>query len=122
MGLTRPRSLQVTQRDAALLPSLHRLTAEPPFWGSRSRWADLRVVEKRPVNTKRSLRLMQEPPLVATPHVKRKAKRTPARGKPRPTEPKEWRGSAMTQVMGEGLGRVDMVLVLDWSTTQAVGS
>jgi putative transposase len=119
--LTRHRSLQVTQRDAALLPRIQQLKAEHPFWGYRRIWAYLRFVEKLPVNKKRILRLMQEHHLVVTPHVKLKAKRTPTRSKPRPTKPNEWWGIDMTKVMVEGFGWVYIVLVLDWYTKKVVG-
>jgi hypothetical protein len=59
-GLTRQRSLRVSQRDECLLPRMQALKAEPPFWGYRRVWASLRVVEPPPVNTKRVRRLMPE--------------------------------------------------------------
>ena len=121
MGPTRHRSLQVTQRDAALLPRIHQLKAEHPFWGSRRIWAYLRFVEKLPVNKKRILRPMQEHHLVVTPHGRLKAKRTPTRSTPRPTKPHAWWGVDMTKVTVEGFGGVSIVLVLDWYTKKVVG-
>jgi putative transposase len=78
-------------------------------------------VEQLPVNKKRVLRLMREHHLLVTPNLKLKAKRTPTRSKPRPTQPNEWWGIDMTKVMVEGFGWVYIVLVLDWYTKKVVG-
>jgi hypothetical protein len=60
VGLIRHRSLQVTQRDTALLPRIQQLKAEHPFWGYRRIWAYLHFVEQQLVSKKRVLRLMRE--------------------------------------------------------------
>jgi putative transposase len=111
--MTRRRALRVVQEDAALLPPIQQLKAEPPFWGYRRLWAYLRFVEQQPVNKKRSLRLMREHHLLVSPHVKLKAKRTPRRNKPKATKPNEWWGIDMTKVVVEGFGWVYSVVVLD---------
>ena len=121
MGLTRHRSLQVTQRDADLLPRIQQLKAEPPFWGDRRRWAYLHVVAQLPVHKKRMLRLMREPPRLVTPNLQRQAKRPPTRSTPSPTTPHDWGGLARTKVRVEGFGGVYLVLVLDWDTKKIVG-
>jgi hypothetical protein len=81
-GLTRPRSRQVTQRAAGLLPRRQQRKAEPPCWSSRSLWADLPFVEPPRVNQTRVLRLMRAPDLLVTPHLQRHAQRTPTRSQP----------------------------------------
>ena len=105
-GVKRRSSLLVARRNAGVLPSIHALQAEPPCWGYRRVWADLRFVEKLPVNQKQILRLMQEHHRGVTPHVQLTAKRTPTRSKPRPTTPHEWWGIDMTTVVVEGSGWV----------------
>jgi putative transposase len=119
--MTRRRALRVVQGDAALLPRIQQLKAEPPCWGSRRIWAYLRCVAQRPVNQKRMLRLMREHHLRVSPHVKRKAKRTPMGHKPQPTKPNEWWGGDMTTVLVEGCGWVYIGIVLAWSTKVIVG-
>jgi putative transposase len=121
LGLTRRRSLPVTQRDACLLPRIQQLNAEPPCWGHRRIWASLRFVEQMPVTRKRSLRLMREPHLLVQPTLRLKAKRTPTGSKPRPTVPHEWWGLEMTKVMVTGFGWISMVVVLDGYTKKIVG-
>src|ERR671922_2347826 len=121
VGLTRRRSLRVTQRDERLLPRIQQLKAEHPFWGYRRIWAYLRFVEQEPVNKKRIRRLMREHHLLVPPNLRLKAKRTPTRSKPKPTKPNEWWGIDMTKVLVEGFGWVSMVLVLDWYTKKVVG-
>jgi transposase InsO family protein len=111
----------VSQRDECLLPPIQALKAEHPFWGYRRIWAYLRFVEQQPVNKKRGLRLMREHQLLVRPTRQLKAKRTPARSKPRPTKPHEWWGIDMTKVMVEGFGWVYIVIVLDWYTKKIVG-
>ena len=86
MGLPRHRSLQVTQRDAALCPRIPQRQAEHPFWGDRRIWAYLPFVEQPLVKKTRGLRLMREPDLLVTPNLKRNATRTPTRSQPRPTK------------------------------------
>ena len=120
-SLTRRRSLQVTPRDEGLLPCIQALKAEHPFWAYRRIWAHLHFVEKLPINKKHVLRMMREHNLLVKPNLKLKAKRTPSRGKPRPTKPHEWSGIDMTKVLLEGFGWVYIVLVLDWYTKKIVG-
>jgi putative transposase len=120
-GLTRRRSLRVSQRDAGRLPRLHQLKAAHPFWGDRRIWAYRRFIEPCSVNKKRSLRLMQAHQLVVRPKPRLKATRTASGSKPRPTTPHEWWGIEMTKVLVEGFGWVDIVLVLDWYTKKMVG-
>jgi putative transposase len=119
--MTRRRSLQVTQRDACLLPRIQQLKAEHPFWGYRRMWAYLRFIEHLSVNKKRIWRLMREHHLVVRPNPKLKAKRSTSGSKPRPTRPHEWWGIDMTQVLVEGFGWVYIVVVLDWYTKKIVG-
>ena len=111
----------MAQRDEALLPRMHALKAEHPFWGDRRIWASWRFVEQVPVHKKRILRLLREHHLWVMPHAKLKAKRTPTRSKPRPTKPHAWGGIDMTKVMVEGFGWRSIVVVLDWDTKTMVG-
>jgi putative transposase len=111
----------VAERDDHLLPRIQALKAEHPFWGDRQIWAYLRFVEQLPVNKKCILRLMREHHLLVRPNRQLQAKRTPTRNKPKPTKPNEWWGLDMTTVMVEGVGWVDVVLVLDWYTKKIVG-
>jgi putative transposase len=113
-GLTRRRSLRVSQRDEGLLPRIQHLKAEHPFWGYRRIWAYLRSVEPCSVTKKRIWRLMQEHQLVVRPNTQLKAKPTASGSKPRPPKPHEWWGLDMTKVLGEGFGWGSVVLVLDW--------
>jgi putative transposase len=120
-GLTRRRSLRVTQRDACLLPQIQPLKAEHPFWGDRRIWASLRFVEQVPVHKKRIWRLMREHHLLVPPNLWLKAKRTPTGSTPRPTKPHEWWGIDITKVMVTGFGWISSVVVLDWYTKKIVG-
>jgi putative transposase len=117
-GMRRPRSLQVTQRDAILRPRLQALEAEQPCWGDRRIWAHVHCVAQVAGHKKRSLRLMRAPQLLVQPHPGRQARRPPMARKPRPSKPDAWWGIEMTQVLGEGFGWVDIVLVLAWSSQQ----
>jgi putative transposase len=119
--MTRRRSLQVVQRNTQRLPRIQELKAEHPFWGARRIWAYRRFVEQQAVNKQRSLRLMREHHLLVKPNVKRNAKRTPTRSKPRPTKPHEWWGIDMTKGLVEGFGGISRVLVLDGYTKTMVG-
>jgi hypothetical protein len=112
--MRRQQSRRGIQRDARLLPRLHALKAAPPCWGYRRIWASRRCVEPLPVHKKRIGRLRREPHLLVPPHVRLKAKRTPPRSKPQPTQPNEWWGSARTQVLVEGVGWVSLVMVREW--------
>jgi putative transposase len=109
------------QRDDGLLSSIQALKAEHPFWGYRRIWAYLRFVEQWPINKKRIWRLMREHHLVVPPNLRLKAKRTPMRSKPKATKPHEWWGIDMTNVLVEGFGWIDIVIVLDWYTKTIVG-
>jgi putative transposase len=73
------------------------------------------------VNKKRMLRLMREHHLVVPANLKLKAKRTPKKGKPRPTKPHEWWGIDMTKMLVEGFGWISMVVVLDGYSKKIVG-
>jgi putative transposase len=112
--MRRHQSRRVVQRDESLLPRIQALKAAHPFRGYRRIWAYLRFVEQRPVNKKRSWRLMREHHLLVPPHLRLKAKRTPMRSKPKPTPPNEWWGIDRTKVLVEGVGWVSLVIVLDW--------
>jgi putative transposase len=116
VGRTRRRSLRVSPRDAGLLPRLEALKADQPVWGSRHVWAYWRFVEPLPVHKTRVLRVRREPHLLAPPHLRLQAKRTPTGSKPRPTKPNEWWGIDMTTVLVEGFSWVSVVAVLDWYT------
>ena len=111
--MTRQRSLRAVQRGEGLRPRIQTLKAEHPFWGYRSIWAYLRFVEQLPVNKKRIRRLMREHHLLVAPSLRLKAKRTPTRSKPRPSQPHEWWGLEMTKVLVEGFGWVSSVVILD---------
>ena len=119
--MKRRRSLQVMQRDEALLPQIQRLKAAHPFWGYRRIWAYLHFIEHLAVNKKRILRLMREHHLLVRPNVKLKAKRTPNQSTPRPTRRNEWWGTDMTPVLVTGFGWVYIVVVLDWYTKKIGG-
>jgi putative transposase len=120
--MTRRRSLQVGARETPRLPRIQELKAAHPFGGDRRLWADLRFGEPQVVHKTRRRRLRREPGLWVTPNWKLKAKRTPARSTPRPPKPKEWGGSDMTKVLGEGFGWISIVLVLEWYTKTSGGS
>ena len=102
----------MAQRHEHLLPRLQALRAEHPFWGYHRIWAYPRFVEQQPINKKCILRLMREHHLLVRPNRQLKAKWTPTRNNPKPTEPNEWWGIDMTKVMVEGWGWVYVVLVL----------
>jgi hypothetical protein len=78
-------------------------------------------VDGRPINKKRVLRLMRTSGLLVKPTERLKATRTPSRSKPRPTAPHHWWGLDITKVVVEPVGRVDLVLLLDWYTKKIVG-
>jgi putative transposase len=119
--MSRQSSALVAQRNEGLLQRIRELKAEHPFWGYRRMWAYLHFVERQPVNKKRILRLMREHQLLVTPNQRLRAKRTPMGKRPRPTKPNEWWGIEMTKVLVEGLGWIDIVVVLDWYTKTIVG-
>jgi putative transposase len=112
--MSRQQSPLVAQRHQALRQHLHGLKAAHPFWGYRRIWAYLHVVEQRPVNKNRILRLMREHHLLVTPNVKLQAPRTPTGSKPKPIKPNAWWGIDMTKVLVEGVGWVYSVVGLDW--------
>ena len=119
--MRRRPSLQVTQRNAAILTRTQALKAEHPFWGYRRIWATLRYVDGLPVNKKRILRVMREAGLLVQPHRRLRATRTPTRSKPRAATPNQWWGIDMTKVLVESFGWVYVVVVLDWYTKKFVG-
>jgi putative transposase len=119
--MSRQRSHRVVQRGEVLLPRIHALKAEHPFWGYRRIWAYLRVVEQLPIKKKRMLRLMREHQLLVQPNPRLQARRTPMARKPKPTRPNEWWGLDMTKVLVSGFGWVSIVVVLDWYTKKIVG-
>jgi putative transposase len=119
--MSRQPSPQVAQRNAALVQRIRELKAEHPFWGYRRIWAYLHFVEQQPVNKKRILRLMREHQLLVNSNQRLRAKCTPTGKKPRPTTPNEWWGIDMTKVLVEGVGWIDIVVVLDWYTKLIVG-
>ena len=120
-GMSRQRSLLIAPRQDALLQRVQALTAEHPCWGYRRLWASLRFVEPGPVHKKRVWRLMREHHLVVPTTLQLKAKRTPTGSHPRATKPNAWGGSAMTTLLVEGLGGVEIVVVLEWATQTRVG-
>jgi putative transposase len=119
--MSRQPSLRVLQRNEGLLQRIRALKAEHPFWGYRRIWAYWHFVEQLPVNKKRMLRLMRAHHLLVTPNLRLRAKRTPMRSKPKPTKPNEWWGIDMTKVRVEGVGWIDIVVVLDGYTKMIVG-
>ena len=72
--MSRQQSPSVAQRNAGLFRPGQALKAEHPFWDDRCIWAYLRVVEQRPVNKKRILRVLQEHHLVVQPNLRPKPK------------------------------------------------
>jgi putative transposase len=119
--MNRHPALRVTQRTEGLLQRMRALKAEHPCWGYRRLWAYLHCVEQLPVNKQRVLRLRRAHHLLGTPNLRLRAKRTPLRSKPNPTQPNEWWGSDMTKVLVEGVGWIYIVVVLDWYTQMLVG-
>jgi putative transposase len=120
-GVRRPRALRVVPRGEGLLPQIQALKAEPPVWGDRRLWADLRFMEQLPIPKKRVLRPMREPPLPVPAHLRLNARRTPTASQPKPTRPDEWWGMDMAKVWVSGFGWVAVVVVLDGDTTKVVG-
>ena len=112
--MSRRPSCVVAPRHDALVQRSGARKAEPPCWGARRLWASLRFVEQLPVNNKRIWRLRRAPHLLVPPNLRRKAPQTPTRRKPKPPRPHEWWGIALTTVLVEGVGWVDLVIVLDW--------
>ena len=102
--MSRPPSLRVVPHNQGRLARIQALKAEHPFWGYRRIWAYLRVVDQRPVNTKRMLRRMRAQHLLVPLQQRLKAQRTPTRSKPKPTRPHEWWGIAMTKVLVQDVG------------------
>jgi transposase InsO family protein len=100
---------------------LRELKAEHPCWGYRRLWAYRHFVEQQAINKKRILRWLREHQLLVTPNRRLRAKRTPTGTKPQPTKPNEWWGIAMTKVLVEGMGWIDLVVVLDWHTKMLIG-
>ena len=120
--MNRHPSLRVPQRNEGLLQRLRALTAEPPVWGYRRSWAYLRLVDQLPGNKKRLVRVRRAPHLLGTPTLRLRAQRTPRRSPPKPPQPNEGWGIAMTQVLVEGGGWSYILVVLDWYPKRSVGS
>lgn len=118
--MTRQSSASVAVRNAAIVERVRELKAEHPFWGYRRVWATLRFTDQLAVNPKRILRLMRLHQLLVTSETHHKASRTPARSKPRPTQPNQWWGIDMTKVITDA-GWAYVVVVLDWYTKKIVG-
>jgi hypothetical protein len=112
-GMSRQPSLRVVQRNDGLRQRIQALKAEHPFWGYHRIWASLRFVDQRPVNQKRSLRLLREHHRLVTPHQRWKAKQTPTRRAPKLTRPNEGWGIDMTKVLVQDVGWVSIVVVPD---------
>jgi putative transposase len=119
--MTRRPSCSVAQRNQDILARIHQLKSEHPFWGYRRIWAHLKFVDKLPVNKKRILRLMRQHDLLVKPNLRLKAKRTPSKSKPVPTEPNQWWGIDMTKILVQSFGWIYVVIVLDWHTKKIVG-
>lgn len=115
----RRKSSQVQiPHDADLLPLIEALKKDHPFWGYRRVWATLRHKDGLIINAKRVERLMRHG--LGVRRAALRAKRTPARSKPRPDSPCQWWGIDMTKVMTES-GWVYIVLVVDWFSKKIVG-
>ena len=72
------------------------------------------------INQKRIYRIMKENDLLVS--VKQyKAKRKPGRSKPRATKINQFWGTDMTKFLIQGVGRVYLVVVLDWYSKKVVG-
>lgn len=119
--MRRKPSLAVAARNVEILDRIRALKAEHPFWGYRRLTAQLKAVDKLPVNRKRVLRLLRQHDLLVKPNLKLRAKRTPTTSKPRATAPNQWWGIDMTKVCVESFGWMYVVLVLDWYSKKIVG-
>jgi putative transposase len=119
--MSRQPSPLVAQRHEELLERIRALTAEHPFWGYHRIWASRRFVEPLAIHKKRLLRLMREHHLLVGPNRHLKATRTPTGRTPPPTKPHAWWGIEMTKVLVEGVGWIDIVVVLDWYTKTVGG-
>jgi putative transposase len=118
--MSRQQSPLGAQRNEALGECIRELKAEHPFWGYRRWWACLHLVEPRPVNKQCLWRLRREYQRLVAPNRRLSAKRPPTGKKPRPTTPTAWRGIDM-QVLGEGVGWIDIGVVLAGYTKLIVG-
>ncbi len=119
--MSRRCSATIAPRNAPVVQRIQALKAEHPFWGYRRIWAYLRFVDGRVVNKKRVLRLLRREQLLVPPNRRLRATRTPTRRKPRPTQPNQWWGIDMTNVLVTPVGWAYIVLVLDWHTKKILG-
>lgn len=118
----KPRRAAPDLRDAALLERIKALKAKHPFWGYRRVRAWLVYREKVLVNEKRVRRIMKEHGLMAPQTVRKvKAERKPGRSRPRANRPRQFWGIDATKFIVNGLGWVNLVIVLDRYTKKAVG-
>jgi len=117
----RQRSVQVRQRDQALLPRVQQLKADHPAWGYRRIWAYLKYREGLLVNKKRVYRLMREHRLLAHQTRRLRASRTPLRPKPHSDRPDELWGIDMTKILVASWGWMYLHVVLDWGSKKIVG-
>lgn len=111
----------VTAKNAPLVETIRRIKADHPFWGYRRVWAHLNYIDGIHVSKNKVLKLMQEHNLLVSKDTKLRAKRTPAKRKPRPDAPNAWWGIDMTKVIIDGYGWVYVTIVIDWYTKKIVG-
>jgi putative transposase len=104
-----------------MLPIIHRLKQEHPFWGYRRIWAYLSFIERLKINKKRIYRLLKENDLLVKGGEQLKAKRSSRQSKPRPNKPNNWWGVDMTKVL-TGEGWAYLVVVNDWFSKKILGA
>ena len=106
-----------------LLPHMHTIKADHPFWGYRRVWAYMKYRLDIPVNKKRIYRIMKEHNLLVHPNARLKAIRSNQayKNKPRATRPNQFWGIDMTKVMIQTYGWLYLTIVKDWHTKKLIG-
>ncbi len=111
------RNDKETNLNKKLLLEIKSLKALHPFWGYRRIWAYLRYRKSYEINLERIYRLMRENNLLKVNAKKLKASRK-YKSKPKAKRPGEYLGIDSTKFWINGLGWVNLIVLIDWYTKE----
>ena len=112
-----------TTEDQNILPLIHNIKSDHPFWGYRRIWAYLKYRQDVIINKKRIYRIMKEHNLLVQPNARLKAIRSNQayKNKPKATLPNQYWGIDMTKVMIPDYGWRYLTIVKDWYSKKLIG-
>ncbi|MBN2097653.1 MAG: IS3 family transposase [Candidatus Omnitrophica bacterium] len=112
-----------TTNDLKILPLIHQIKSDHPFWGYRRIWAYLKYRLDISVNKKRVYRIMKEHNLLVQPNARLKAIRSNQayKNKPKATRPNQYWGIDMTKVMISEYGWRYLTIIKDWYSKKLIG-